>query len=160
MNTKAKLAAGTLAAATVFIVAWEGNKTKPYLDVGGIPTACAGVTKGIDFSRIYTAEECAAMNAREIEAHAADVLRCVSRETSEPEKIALVSFAYNVGATQACGSTLMAKLNRGEYYCAELLRWDRVGSKQIRGLTNRRVAEKQLCDEGFKSRTVSDALSR
>lgn len=154
MNTKAKLAAGTFAAATVFIVAWEGNKTKPYLDVGGIPTACAGVTKGIDFSRIYTPEECSAMNAREIESHAADVLRCVSRETSEPEKIALVSFAYNVGASQACGSTLMARLNQNVYYCDQYLRWNKVGNREIRGLTNRRTAEKQLCDEGWNGRTA------
>lgn len=154
MSNKAKLAAGTLAAATALILVWEGNKTKPYFDVGNVPTACAGVTKGIDMSRIYTAEECAAMNAREIQRHADDVLKCVRVDISEQEKVALISFAYNVGATQACGSTLMARLNQNVYYCDQYLRWSKVQGKEIRGLTNRRTAEKQQCDEGWNDRAT------
>lgn len=144
----AGVTAGTLAAASVFIVGWEGNKKKPYLDVGGVPTACAGVTKGIDFARLYSDDECKAMNAEQIAIHAQEVMACVKRDVTPDEQIALISFAYNVGSSQACGSTLMAKLNRGEYWCDELLRWNKVQGTEVRGLTNRRAAERQLCIKG------------
>lgn len=150
MNIKAKagLTAATLAAASLFIIGWEGNPTKPYLDVGGVPTACAGVTKGIDFSKIYTAKECAEMNATQIQIHAQEVLTCVKRPVSQDEQVALISFAYNVGSSQACGSTLMRKLNANESYCDEYLRWDKVNRVPVRGLTNRRTAERALCIRG------------
>lgn len=147
-SAAAKISAGVIAGATVFIVAWEGNKTKPYLDGGGVPTVCAGVTHGIDFARIYTAEECAAMNAEQIRQHAAQVLACVTREISDDEKIALVSIAYNAGAGPICRSTLMRKLNAGQPYCDEYLRWNKDGGREVRGLTNRRTAERALCKRG------------
>jgi lysozyme len=149
MNVKTRIAAGisaaTIAAASVFIVGWEGNKTKPYLDVGGVPTACAGVTKGIDFSKIYTEAECSQMNAKAIEGHAQEVMACVTLPISQDEQVALISLGYNAGTGAICKSTLVRKLNAGEPYCDEYLRWNKVGQKEIRGLTNRRTAERALC---------------
>ena len=150
--SKAKWTAAAITAAACasapFIIGWEGNKTKPYLDVGGVATACAGVTTGIDFSKIYTEAECKAMNTQQIEKHAREVFACVSRETSQKEQIALISLAYNIGTGAACRSTLVRKLNAGEPYCDEYLRWNLVGGKEVRGLTNRRTAERALCVEG------------
>jgi lysozyme len=39
------------------------------------------------------------------------------------------------------------KLNAGDYTgaCNQLLRWNRAGGKEVRGLTRRRVAERELC---------------
>jgi lysozyme len=150
MNIKAKagLTAATLAAATAFIVSWEGNKMKPYKDMAGIDTACAGVTKGIDFSKIYTAKECAEMNATQIQIHAQEVLACVKRDVTQDEQVALVSLAYNAGSSAICKSTLMRKLNANESYCDEYLRWNLVNGKPVRGLTNRRTAERALCIRG------------
>ena len=139
------LSAATLAAASLFIIGWEGNKNKPYLDFGGVPTACAGVTKGIDFSRIYTPEECSAMNATQIQIHAQEVLACVKRDVTQDEQVALVSLAYNAGSSAICKSTLMRKLNANDSYCDEYLRWNLVNGKPVRGLTNRRTAERALC---------------
>ena len=144
----AGVGAAVIAGASVFILKWEGNPTKPYLDVGAVPTVCAGVTKGIDLSRIYTPEECSQMNAEQIRIHAEEVLSCVRREIHTDEQIALISFAYNVGSSQACGSTLMRKLNAGEPYCDEYMRWNKVQGTEVRGLTNRRAAERQLCIKG------------
>ena len=145
IKVRAGVAAVTLAAAAAFIIPWEGNSTKPYLDVGGVPTVCAGVIKGVNLSKLYTEQECSEMNASEIQAHAEKVLACVTRPVSQDEKIAIISIGYNAGTSAICNSTLVSKLNAGEPYCDEYLRWNKVKKKEVRGLTNRRKAERALC---------------
>lgn len=147
-KVKASIAAATITAATAFIVTWEGNRTKPYFDIVSVPTACAGVTKGIDFSHIYTADECAKMNAGQILTHAQEVMACVTRPISQNETVAIVSLAYNVGSNAICKSTLVRKLNAGEPYCDEFLKWNRAGGREVQGLTNRRNSERNLCLKG------------
>jgi lysozyme len=59
---------------------------------------------------------------------------------------ALVSFCYNVGEGALGKSTLLKKLNRGEYAAipAELMKWTRGGGKELPGLVRRRRAEAKL----------------
>ncbi|MGK9381775.1 lysozyme [Salmonella enterica subsp. enterica] len=59
---------------------------------------------------------------------------------------ALVSFAYNLGARTLSSSTLLRKLNAGDYAGAadEFLRWNKAGGKVLNGLTRRREAERAL----------------
>ena len=59
---------------------------------------------------------------------------------------ALVSWAYNVGLEGARTSTLMRKLNAGDYVGAadQLMRWNKAGGREVRGLTRRREAERAL----------------
>ncbi len=64
---------------------------------------------------------------------------------------ALVLFAYNVGCAALKSSTLLRKLNVGDYEGAanELRRWNKNDGKVMRGLTRRRAAEEALfrgCD--------------
>lgn len=142
-------ALGTLAvAATSFIVAWEGNKTKPYLDVGGVPTVCAGVTSNIDMLKIYSPEECQKLNAETIQKHALDLKRCVTAALTQDEWIALISLTYNTGAANVCKSTLVKKANAGQQYCDEYLKWNKVNGVEVKGLTNRRKSEQLLCLKG------------
>jgi lysozyme len=151
MKAAAKYGAiGVSAAACVFIVAWEGNKVQPYLDIVGVPTVCAGVTRNVYISRIYTAKECSQLNRAEIQRHADDLSKCVKVELSPQETTAYVSWVYNVGSNAACESTLIKQLNAGNRIaaCSQLLRWNRANGKEIKGLTNRRNAEYQLCLEG------------
>jgi len=60
---------------------------------------------------------------------------------------------YNVGIANFKKSTLLKKLNKGDYEEAsnQLLRWTRAGGKVLNGLVRRREAEKELfledCDE-------------
>lgn len=151
MGTKTKVGGLVVTAAVCsFITFWEGDKAKPYFDVGGVPTACAGVTKGIDMTHLYDKEECASLNLSEMQRHANDVSKCVKVELSDLEATALISIAYNVGAASICRSTLIRKMNNGEYYCDEYLKWDKVGNTVVRGLANRRAAERTLCLKGSK----------
>ena len=62
---------------------------------------------------------------------------------------ALVSFAYNVGEIALASSTLLRKLNAGDYIGAdkEFDRWVFAGGKRLKGLERRRDAEQALFDE-------------
>lgn len=59
---------------------------------------------------------------------------------------ALVSFTYNLGAANLAKSTLVKKLNAGDYAGAakEFQKWNKAGGKVLAGLTRRRESERQL----------------
>ena len=59
---------------------------------------------------------------------------------------ALVSFTFNCGGGALKSSTLLKKLNKGDYTGAanELLRWNKANGKILAGLTRRRQSEKAL----------------
>lgn len=58
----------------------------------------------------------------------------------------LVSFAFNCGIGALKNSTLLRRLNRGEYDAvpSELMKWNKAGGKELTGLTRRRRAEAKL----------------
>ena len=62
------------------------------------------------------------------------------------QREAVISFIYNVGAGAFNRSTLRKKLSKGDYKGAsnEFLRWNKAGGKELKGLTKRRKAEKEL----------------
>lgn len=59
---------------------------------------------------------------------------------------ALVSFVYNVGVGAFQKSTLLKKLNDGQYNAVpgELMKWTKAGGKELPGLVRRRRAEAAL----------------
>lgn len=63
---------------------------------------------------------------------------------------ALVSFAFNVGAGNFTGSTLLRKLNKGNYAAVpiELMKWTKSKGKTLPGLINRRTQEAALWGTG------------
>ncbi|HAK9115445.1 TPA: lysozyme, partial [Salmonella enterica] len=75
-----------------------------------------------------------------------DVSRLVKVKLTQGQFDALVSFAYNLGARTLSSSTLLRKLNAGDYAGAadEFLRWNKAGGKVLNGLTRRREAERAL----------------
>lgn len=64
---------------------------------------------------------------------------------------ALVSFAFNVGCWAFENSTLLRKLNNGEYHrvCDELRRWNHGGGEVLPGLVRRRKAECELFNRRY-----------
>lgn len=62
---------------------------------------------------------------------------------------AIVSLVYNIGFQSFKKSTLLRKLNAGDFNGAsdEFLRWNKSGSTIIQGLSNRRMKEKLLFDK-------------
>ena len=59
---------------------------------------------------------------------------------------ALVSFTYNLGATNLNASTLLKKLNAKDHKgaSAEFQKWNKAGGKVMTGLVRRRKAEMEL----------------
>jgi lysozyme len=141
---------GSLAGASLLttVTYWEGTKYTPYYDIVGVLTVCNGYT-GPDIvpGRVYGKDECDSLLRKEVTEHGLGVLRCTKVPLNQNQYDAFASFAYNVGVGAYCRSTLVKKLNAGDYQgaCDELLRWNKAGGKEVRGLTRRRVAERELC---------------
>jgi lysozyme len=152
MNAKAKLigkiGAVAAAAAVAFVAGKEGTVPRTYLDPIGIITACTGhVDPSLKLGTSYTAEQCQDMLYADLTKHADD-LDCVKAPLTDNQKVALLSFTFNVGRGSFCGSTLVRKANAGDMpgACAELSRWVMAGGRQLPGLVNRRAAERALCE--------------
>lgn len=152
MNAKAKLigkiGAVAAAAAVAFVAGKEGTVTHTYRDPIGIITACTGhVDSSLRLGTTYTLEQCREMLYADLAKHADD-LDCVTTPLTDNQKVALLSFTFNVGRGSFCGSTLVRKANAGDMAgaCAELSRWVMAGGRALPGLVSRRAAERELCE--------------
>lgn len=100
------------------------------------------VARGDTISR----EEADKLLAWEADQKAAGVASLVTVDINSNQFAALVSFAYNLGLGNLKKSTLLRKLNQGDYYGAsqEFQRWNKAGGKVFKGLTRRRLSERNL----------------
>ena len=75
------------------------------------------------------------------------IAKCVNVPLTQNEFDAYVSLAYNIGSNAFCKSTLVKKLNSGDYdgACEQIKRWNRSGGKVMKGLVKRRQQEYDLC---------------
>lgn len=141
----------------------EGTRYTPYKDIAGIWTVCQGHT-GPDIvpGKTYTKAECDALLVKNTEYHGKAVLRCTKVPLNQNQYDAFTRFTFNVGPNAFCGSTLVKKLNAGDYdgACRELLRWDkaRVNGvlRPVKGLTARRQSEYQQCIKPIESPKAQD----
>ena len=106
-------------------------------------TIYTGCTEGVKEGMIVTEEQGKEMFRRELGKHEAAVRRLVTVDLTQGQFDALVSFSYNVGSGALGKSTLLKKLNKGDYpgACKEFMKWDKAAGKQLRGLTIRRARE-------------------
>jgi lysozyme len=74
------------------------------------------------------------------------IKRLVNVPVNQLEYDALTSFTYNEGPNNLASSTLLKKLNQGDYDGAanEFPRWIYAGGKPSEGLRTRRLAEQAL----------------
>lgn len=129
---------------------YEGVRLKAYDDGVGVWTIGVGHIKGVkrgdeitmaqvdDFLRDDLAEAEKAVNTR------------VTVPLRQGQFDALVSFVFNLGSGAFMASTLLKKLNAGDYDGAadELLRWNKAGGRVMAGLTKRRISERIMFLEG------------
>lgn len=75
-----------------------------------------------------------------------DVQSVVRVPLNDNQFAALVSFTYNLGIGNLKNSTLLKKLNAGDYAgaAAEFPKWNKAGGQVLAGLTKRRAAEQAL----------------
>jgi len=135
----------------MLIKRWEGLRLKAYKDVGGILTIGYGHTSAAGKPAVYegmviTEEEADQILWNDLQIFEQAVNKNVRVPLNPNQFSALVSFVYNVGEGAFRKSTLLKKLNNGEYDAvpAELAKWNKVGKKTVPGLVNRRAAEAGL----------------
>lgn len=136
------------AAGLISIATWEGFKDEAYIPVpGDVPTIGFGSTEGVKLGDTISVPD--ALNRLEADVRVAEdaVRSCVTVPLMPYEFDAYVSLAYNIGGSAFCNSTLVRKLNSGNYQgaCAELKRWVYVDGRVVQGLVNRREAEYLRC---------------
>lgn len=147
--TNLKIAVATAAAiALPLIAASEGFVDHVYRDPVGIPTYCFGETSKPEWGKKYSMTECRGILNERVARAALDVLKCIHAPMKDHELAALASFAYNVGTTRFCGSTLAKRADEGQLptACAELSKWVYAGGRQLPGLVTRRAKERAMCE--------------
>lgn len=135
------------------IKASEGFKSYAYLCPAGIPTIGYGSTRYEDGTRVKLGDQpIDKLRAEKLlfATLASDYEPGVSHAVQVPlqqcQFDALVDFAYNLGVNQLKTSTLMRKLNIGDYEGAakEFGKWVHGDGKILPGLVTRREAERKL----------------
>ena len=133
------------------IKAFEGCKLTAYQDSVGVWTIGYGWTQPVDGKPIRSGMTIKRGTAERLlkiglVSYESDVSRLVKVGLTQGQFDALVSFTYNLGARSLSTSTLLRKLNAGDYSLAaeEFPRWNKAGGKVLNGLTRRREAERAL----------------
>lgn len=130
---------------------FEGCKLTAYQDSVGVWTIGYGWTQPVDGKPIRAGmtikqETAERLLKTGLVSYESDVSRLVKVSLTQGQFDALVSFTYNLGARSLSTSTLLRKLNAGDYAGAadEFLRWNKAGGKVLNGLSRRREAERAL----------------
>lgn len=147
----AVIGAGAAAISLLIVPKWEGTETTTYRDIGGVLTYCTGATENAMWGKTYTLEECRAQLDRDLVRHAEGIKQCLKPSwdrLTDGQRAAFVSAAYNIGVSAFCGSSMAKRANMGDMVgaCASLSLWTKVGSKEVRGLANRRADERAICE--------------
>jgi lysozyme len=148
---KARIVIGALtlsASALVGIAVHEGYRGEAYTPVkGDVPTIGFGTTAGVKPGDRTDPVQALVRKLADVQKFEGALKQCVRVPLHQHEYDAFLSLAYNIGPGAFCGSTLVRRLNAGDYAgaCAEILRWDRFRGEPLRGLTLRRQAENRQC---------------
>lgn len=133
------------------IANFEGCRLSPYQCQAGVWTNGIGHTAGVNPQGLITERQAAANLIDDVLRVERAINRCITAPMSQPIYDAVVSFAFNVGSSAVCTSTLAGFINQGEgrKACNQLPRWIYVEGIVSKGLVNRRQAEQALCLSGL-----------
>ena len=132
---------------------FEGYSDRPYRCPASIPTIGFGNTYYPNGVKVkLTDKQITKEYANEILAFVADnfakdVLKVVKSNITVNQLNALTSFAYNLGMTNFRNSSLLKLVNNNPndgMIAKEFLKWNKANGKELKGLTNRRIAESAL----------------
>ncbi len=140
----------------------EGLKLTAYRDSAGVWTIGYGHTGSeVHAGMVITEAEAEALLARDIAWAVDTVRRAVRVALTESQRAALVSLTFNIGSGGFRTSTVLRRLNAGNYEGAAdaILMWNKitVGGKKVisSGLRNRRERERALFLTGIASGVVA-----
>ncbi|MGN7915812.1 lysozyme [Enterobacter sp. 22466] len=129
---------------------FESCRTVAYQDSVGVWTIGYGWTQPINGVSVHQGMTISRMQAEDllsqgIAHYEQAVQSLVTVPLSQQQFDALVDFTYNTGIQALAYSTLLKRLNAGDYAAAadEFLRWNRAGGRVLAGLARRRHAERE-----------------
>ncbi len=133
------------------IKGFEGKRLNAYDDGVGVWTIGYGTIKYPNSVRVKKGDTCTEQQAEDylrndLAKFEAAINKLVKVPLTQNQFDALASFTYNLGETNLTNSTLLKKLNKGDYQGAadQFLVWNRAGGKVMKGLVRRREAERAL----------------
>jgi lysozyme len=128
------------------LMSYEDFRPKPYDDGTGTVTIGYGHTRSPVMPASVTEEEAAELLKDDLRHFEEIVRKEVRTPLNHNQFSALVSLVYNIGEGAFRNSTLLQKLNNGNYQAAsnEFEKWVKGGGRELKGLVRRRAAERQL----------------
>lgn len=125
---------------------FEGCRLTSYRDGGGVLTIGWGHTRHVYEGQTITQEQADGYLMADISDAQDAVNDYVEVKLSQHQFEALVDFTFNCGVEAFKTSTLLHKLNHGDYEgaCEQLDRWVYDNGVKIAGLARRRDAEQEL----------------
>lgn len=156
-----RLAVGSLvlsAAAFVGILTREGYTDEAIIPVkGDVPTNGFGTTGGVKLGDRTNPVLAVQRAMKDAQTYEGAIKRCVKVPLSQDEYDLYTNFAYNIGAGAFCGSTIVKRLNAGQYReaCDGILLFKYVagydcstpGNKRCAGLWRDRLQSRAKCLE-------------
>lgn len=161
-SPRAGIAALALSAfGLIGIALQEGYTDKAIIPTkGDVPTLGFGTTTRPDGSAVQMGDKTNPVDAlqrkqRDLLKFEGAIKRCVTAPLYQHEYDAYVDMAYNIGSGAFCSSTMVKRLNAGDYTgaCNAILMWTRVdkqdcsipGNRVCWGLWQRRQATHKQC---------------
>lgn len=128
------------------IKSFEGLRLKAYKDSVGVSTIGYGHTKNVKMGDVISLKTAEQFLLDDIRIFEEGVLALVKIEITQNMFDALVSFSFNLGLGNLAKSTLLKKINSKLFKEAgnEFVRWNKAGGVVLKGLTRRRLLEKEL----------------
>ncbi|MCM1513258.1 MAG: lysozyme [Oxalobacter formigenes] len=145
MSIKKRVAVAALAmsaaAAAYLTIPGEGLRLSTYTDPAGVPTIGYGHT-GDDVKPDMTITRKQAENLlwNDLHRHGEAIKPYINVPMAQEEWDALNDFVFNVGVARARQSTMLKKLNAGDYdgFCNGYTAWVYAKGKKLKGLVTRR----------------------
>ena len=125
---------------------FEGCKLEANKCSAGVWTIGYGHTTGVKEGDVCTQEEAEKLLRGDIFKFEEYVQDSVKVDLDQSQFDALVAWTFNLGPGNLRSSTMLKKLNNGEYESVpfEMRRWNKAGGKTLDGLIRRRQAESLL----------------
>ena len=125
---------------------FEGCKQVAYQDSVGVWTIGYGHTKTAYEGQLAIKKTCEKLLAEDVAEFEEYVNKLVKVPLTQNQFDALVAWTFNLGPTNLKESTMLRKLNYGDYESVpeEMKRWNKAGGEVLNGLVRRREAEAEL----------------
>lgn len=130
----------------VLIKSFEGVRLTAYHCSAGVLTIGYGHTGNVKLGQKITQEQADCYLMQDLYKTEQQINKLVRVSLTQNQYDALCSLVFNIGTGAFNKSTLLAKLNKGDYHGAseEFKRWNKVGGIVNAGLVRRRQAEEDL----------------